>query len=257
MLLDLGAQLPDLFLVVVQAVAEVLLHVTDFGLLREEVEQILDLEHVVLSNDRQRLLHFDLLLTGGGASRLVPEQMLCDLHPKLLPGLATCRLVSVVACHVRITDLQCLLDRLGVQVEDAVENDLGFLDHNHPISSTAHLSVILSFLLLGLLVFNFTLTDVDSVVDLEEDRLTLLLVSLFALQMVDQVLQVVALYEHVEGHVVNGFGCRAPLADAILSQVVTSFFISPVRNLIHGWHKRLWRDVSEAIRSQRLQGVPR
>ena len=110
-----------------------LLHVADFGFLREKVKQIFDLEHVILSNDRQRLLYFDLLLTGGGASGLVSEQMFCNFHPKLLSGLATSWLVSVVARHVCVTDFQCLFYSFGVQIEDTIENNLRLLDHNHSI----------------------------------------------------------------------------------------------------------------------------
>jgi len=60
-LLDLPTQILDFFLVVVQAVAEVFLHVADFSFLGEQVEQVLHFEHIVLTNNRQSLLHLYLL----------------------------------------------------------------------------------------------------------------------------------------------------------------------------------------------------
>ena len=81
MFLDLRAQLPDLLLIIVETVAEVLLHVADFGLLGEQVEQVFDLEHVVLPDDSQGLLHLDRLLFGGRALRLIAEEMLREYKP--------------------------------------------------------------------------------------------------------------------------------------------------------------------------------
>lgn len=51
MLLDLRTQLLDFLLIVVKTVAEVLFHVANFSLLGEQVEQVLDLQHVVLPDD--------------------------------------------------------------------------------------------------------------------------------------------------------------------------------------------------------------
>ena len=50
-LCNLAAQKLDLLLVVIQAVAQVLLHVADFGLLREQVKKIFHLEHVIFADD--------------------------------------------------------------------------------------------------------------------------------------------------------------------------------------------------------------
>ena len=65
-LLDLSAQLLDLFLVVIETVTKMLLHITHFGLLWEQIKQVFNFQHVVLPNDCQGLLNFDLLLSGCG-----------------------------------------------------------------------------------------------------------------------------------------------------------------------------------------------
>ena len=62
-LLDLSAQLLDLLLVVIETVTKMLLHITHFGLLWEQVKQVFNLQNVVLPNDCQGLLNFDLLLS--------------------------------------------------------------------------------------------------------------------------------------------------------------------------------------------------
>lgn len=125
MLLDLAPQLLNLLLVVVKTVAQVLLHVAHFCLLREQVEQVLNLEHIILPNNRQGFLDVHLL------PRLIiglrPEQVLGYLHPELLAGLAAGWLVGVVSSHVSVIDLERLLDRLGVEIKDAVQNDLSLL----------------------------------------------------------------------------------------------------------------------------------
>ena len=59
-LLDLSPQLLDLLLVVVKAVAQVLLHIAHFSLLREQIEQVLNLQHIVLPDDRQGFLNLHL-----------------------------------------------------------------------------------------------------------------------------------------------------------------------------------------------------
>lgn len=61
MLLDLSPEIFDFFLVIIKTIAKMFLHVFDFSLLREEIEQVFYFEHVVLSNDDESLLHFDLL----------------------------------------------------------------------------------------------------------------------------------------------------------------------------------------------------
>ena len=63
-LLDLSAQIDDLLLIVIEAVAQMVFHVTDFGFLREKIEEIFDLEHVVLTNNRQSFLNLHLLIAG-------------------------------------------------------------------------------------------------------------------------------------------------------------------------------------------------
>ena len=65
-LLDLSAQLLDLLLVVIETVTKMLLHITHFGLLWEQVKQVFNLQNVVLPNDCQGLLNFDLLLSSCG-----------------------------------------------------------------------------------------------------------------------------------------------------------------------------------------------
>lgn len=61
MRLDLTAKLTNLVFVVVQAVAEVLLHVAYFSFLREEVKKVFYLKHAVFTNNGQSFLHLDLL----------------------------------------------------------------------------------------------------------------------------------------------------------------------------------------------------
>ena len=163
-----------------------LLHVAYFGLLGEEVQQVFDLEHIVFSDDRKRLLHLGVgRLACRGSSSFVPKEVLGDFHPQLLACLATCGLVCVVTRHIRVTDLEGLFDSLRVQVEDTVEYNLGLFDHDHAISCVTHLLIIERFLLLSLQILNLTLTNIDGVIDLEEDRLALLLVSLLTLQVID------------------------------------------------------------------------
>ena len=125
MLLDLAPQLLNLLLVVVKTVAQVLLHVAHFSLLREQVEQVLNLEHIILPDDRQGFL--DLHLLPGLIIGLRSEQVLGYLHPELLAGLAAGWLVGVVTSHVGVIDLERLLDSLGVEIQDAVQNDLCLL----------------------------------------------------------------------------------------------------------------------------------
>lgn len=67
MLFYLRSQLFDLLLVVIKTIAQVLLHIAHFGLLGEQVEQVFNFEHVILPDNRQGLLHLDLLLAGGRA----------------------------------------------------------------------------------------------------------------------------------------------------------------------------------------------
>ena len=50
-LLNLSAKFLDFFFVVIKTVAEMLFHVTHFGLLGEQVKKVFDFKHVVLPND--------------------------------------------------------------------------------------------------------------------------------------------------------------------------------------------------------------
>lgn len=119
--------------------------------------------------------------------RLESEEVLCDLHPELLSRLATRRLIGVVTSHVRIIDLEGLLDSLGVQVEDAVEDDLGLLDLINAVEVIRLVLLVVRFVLFSLQLFHLTLAHIDRIVYLEEDRLSLLLVCLLSLQVLDQV----------------------------------------------------------------------
>ena len=156
-----------------------LLHVFDFSLLREEIEQVFDFENIVLSNDDESLLHFDLLTLG--VWNLRSEQMLGNLHPKLFARLATSWLVSIVASHVSVIDLESFLDSFRVQVQDSVENDLRLLDHHDMVS----LSLIVIVVKLGFKLLDFSLAHIDCVIDLKKDRLALLLVGFLPLKMLD------------------------------------------------------------------------
>ena len=62
MLLDLGSQLFDLFFIVIQTVAEMLLHITDFSFLWEQIKQIFDFQDVVLSDNCESFLNLHFLL---------------------------------------------------------------------------------------------------------------------------------------------------------------------------------------------------
>lgn len=179
MLLDLSPEIFDLFFVVIKTIAKMFLHVFDFSLLREEIEQVFDFEHIVLSNDDESLLHFDLLTLG--VWNLRSEQMLGNLHPKLFARLATCWLVSIVASHVSVIDLESFLDSFRVQVQDSVENDLRLLNHHDMVS----LSLIVIVVKLGFKLLDFSLAHIDCVIDLKKDRLTLLLVGFLPLKMLD------------------------------------------------------------------------
>lgn len=112
---------------------------------------------------------------------LEPEQVLGDLHPQLLPGLATSRLIGVVAGHVSVVDLQSFLDCLRVEVEDPVENDLGLLDLVDAVEVVLLVLLVVRFVLLRRQLFDLSLAHIDCVVYFEEDRLALLLVRLFPL----------------------------------------------------------------------------
>ena len=61
MLLNLGTQLLDLLFIIVEAVAKMLFHIAYLRLLREEIQQVFNLENIILSDDGQSLLDFYLL----------------------------------------------------------------------------------------------------------------------------------------------------------------------------------------------------
>lgn len=244
--LNLSPQILDLFLVVVQAVAQVLLHVTHFSLLRKQVKQVFNFEDVVLTDDSECLLHFDLLARRVRHFR--PEKVLCDLHPELLTSLATRRFVGIVACHIRIIDLKSFLDGFGVQVQDAVQDDLRLLNHVDLRNEMQLVRLVLSFLFLGHKRFNLTLADIDSIVDFKEYWLALGLVCFFSLQMLNQIIQILALDEHIEGHVVHSLRRRPLELDAVLGEVVSGLFIGPSWDLVQGRHERLERYVAETVR---------
>ena len=102
-------------------------------------------------------------------------------------------------------------------------------------------------------MLDFALADIDGVVHLKEDRLALTLVCFLALQVLDQVIKIVAMHEHVEGHVVDGFCCGAFQLDAVLCQIVSGLLVRPIWDLMKGWHKRLERYVAELVSSQSFQ----
>ena len=60
--LDLVPQSIDLLLIVIEAVAEVLLHLTDLSVLWEQIKKVLHLEHIELPDNLEGLLHSDSLL---------------------------------------------------------------------------------------------------------------------------------------------------------------------------------------------------
>ena len=161
--------------------------------------------------------------------------MLCYLHPELLTSLGTLWLVGIVSSHVCIIDLQCFLDSLGVQVEDAVKNDLAFLYHIDSLN-IEKLLCLTRLLLFSLQLLDLSLADIDGVIDLKEIGETLLLVGLFLLQMPNKILQVVTLHKHIECHVVNSFGCRSLELDAVLSEVVAGISIGTLWDLMHSWN---------------------
>ena len=102
-------------------------------------------------------------------------------------------------------------------------------------------------------MLNFALADIDGVVHLKEDWLALTLVCFFALQVLDQVIKIVAMHKHVEGHVVDCFSCGAFQLDAVLCQIVSGLLVRPIGYLMKGWHERLERYVPELVSSQSFQ----
>jgi len=135
---DLVTQAFDLFLVVIQALAEVLLHVFDLRILREQVQKVLHFEHVPLVDDLKCLLHVDFFLRLESRRKpvqlvvrrlrvLVVEEILGDLHPQLLLDFEFGWLVCILLGQVDVLAFQCELDGFGVEVKYAVELDLGFL----------------------------------------------------------------------------------------------------------------------------------
>ena len=116
--LNLVAKLFNLLLVVIKTVAQMLLHVTDFSLLREQIEQVFNLKNVVLANDLQGLLDLDLMTIA--VWHFSSEQVLGNLHPELLSCLATVWLVGIVSRHHSVIDLKCLLYSLRVKIKDAI-----------------------------------------------------------------------------------------------------------------------------------------
>lgn len=133
--------------------------------------------------------------------------MLSNFHPELFSSFPTGWLVSVVFCHIGVVDLECFLDSLGVKVEDTVENDLSALDLLNSIVVEELVLLIESFVFLCLQHFHRALTYIDCVVHFEKDRLALLLVGFFPLQVLYQIIQIVTVHKHIESHVVDGFGC--------------------------------------------------
>ena len=133
--------------------------------------------------------------------------MLSNFHPELFSSFPTGWLVSVVFCHIGVVDLECFLDSLGVKVEDTVENDLSALDLLNSIIVEELVLLIESFVFLRLQHFHRALTYINCVVHFEKDRLALLLVGFFPLQVLYQIIQIVTVHKHIESHVVDGFGC--------------------------------------------------
>lgn len=181
--------------------------------------------------------------------------MLRNLHPELLPRLATGGLVCIIASHVRIVDLERLLHRLRVQVENTVQDDLRFLHIVDAFDVYFFVSQVLRLFLLSGLVLYFSLTNVDRVIDLEEDRLALLLVCFFSLQVLDEVFKVLAMDEHVEGQVVDRLCSRMLKLDTELCEEVSSLLVGPVWDFVHRWHQRFKRDVPKAIGAESLDSL--
>ena len=199
-LLNLAAQVFNLLFIIIQAVAQVLLHIAHLSFLREQVKQVFNFQNVVLSDNSQRLLYLDLLACS--IWHLRPKEMLSDFHPELLASLGALRLVSIVSRHVCIVNLQGFLDSLRVGVHHTVEDDLGLFDHVDLLAMVATVLLLLTLKLLDL-----ALAHVDSVINFEEDWLTLLLVSLFFLEALDQVFEVLTVDVEVKRHIVHSF-CR-------------------------------------------------
>ena len=110
MLLNLTPQVLNFLFIVIETVAQVLLHVLNFGLLGEKIKQVFYFEHIVLSDNSQCFLNFNLLTLRIGNLRF--EQMLGNLHPKLFASLTTDWLIGVITSHVCIVDVNGFADGL-------------------------------------------------------------------------------------------------------------------------------------------------
>jgi len=200
-LLDLAAQASNLVFVIIETLAQMLFHLLNLRLGREQVKKIFDFEDRVLPDDLESLFDTHLLL---GAFTLVAlKQCLGNLHPQLLPHLVFTGLVSVLFGGVNVLALESKFDCFRVEVQDAVEDDLSLFHLGDlvpklvlPIFTRDVVNLLLQLLL-------FLLADIQSVVDFEEDGLPLFLVDLFALQEAKKLVCVLMLSVQVEGQVVN------------------------------------------------------
>ena len=126
----------DLGMIVIQAVAQVLLHVLDLLIWREEREKVIDFELRFLedvqsfrylvfrcSDSTKHLLGCCLVLF----LALIVEKVFGNLHPKLLFDLLILWLIRVLFGHVHISTLKSNFDSFIKMVENCINYDLGFL----------------------------------------------------------------------------------------------------------------------------------
>ena len=182
------------------------------------------------------------------------EQVLGDLHPKLLSCLATVRLISVISSHHSVIYLKCLFYSLRVKIQDAIKDDLSSLNLLNTVDQVQLVAVIKRLFLLSLEMLNFALADIDRIIHLEEDRLALTLVCFFTLQMLDQVIKIIPMHKHVECHIMHRFSRRSFQLNTILCQIVSGFFIGPIWYLMEGGDERLEWNVAEFVGSKGFKG---
>ena len=122
-LFDLHAKAFNFPFVIIETLAQMLLHLLYLRLLWEEIKQIFDFEDIELPDDLERLLYIDFLLLGSTSATGVlvisflarSEKMFGNLHPEFLLRLSIRRLVSVLFSQLDVSifsAVKCKLDSL-------------------------------------------------------------------------------------------------------------------------------------------------
>ena len=259
-IIEVRLQRFNLDLIVTKAVTEVVLHVLDLFIGWEERQEIVDLQLGIIEYLQSLidtvLLHrgfvvlFISLSTQFGVIEqqlslililllaLVAEEVLCNLHPKLLPDFLVVGLIGVLLGHVDVVALKCDLNSLIKMVEDCIDNDLGLLHHVDLPFQPGDFFLVFSvhwivFVLMVRHCHSFDVetinvlilllfADIECVVNFEVDRMPFTLFDLFTFQKANHSIGIIDLGMEEESHIVNGLRSIASPGDAVVGNVLQS-----------------------------------